>query len=175
MTRTMLDEYDQFAVLQVAGGAAGTGTTITQLVTGLTNMQKIAWEVSRIEFALPNSWIGQFDVAGDQIILGVTQSNNALQDLSLRGASMVDNIQLNVMEADALIGKLSGLLQCPIVHEFIRPVLVLPQMLFAFVAWEMANGLDTTPAIIRMWFKEKEITKEDWYDLLQLRLPLGAA
>jgi len=173
LVRTVLDEFPQFAVLQVSPAAAASGTELEQLVTGLTNQQKLAWELYRVELSLPAS-LQEVMLAADQneLIAGITQSNSTTQDLSLRGQSVVDNFQFNVQEDAA--PTVRTVLQGPLIHELALPRLILPQMIFAFVTWNFTGAATTDPIFIRAWYKEREITKEDWYDLLQLRLPLGS-
>jgi hypothetical protein len=52
--------------------------------------------------------------------------------------------------------------------------MVLPQNIFAGLQWSTAANLSTDSIELRIWYKEIELGPEDWYDLLQLRLPVGA-
>lgn len=172
-SRSSLDEFNQYAVLGVAGVAAASGIELEQLQTGITNQQKIAWEVNRIEYSLPDGWWPAPSAQSDYIMVGVTQSGSATQDFSPRGASVIDLMQWGFPETPAAYG--SAYLKQPFIHDFgVMARLVLPQMLYAFVVWDTTQNISTARLAIRMYYKEREITKEDWYDLLQLRLPLGA-
>lgn len=171
----ILDNYSQFAVLNVAGVAATTGTVVEQLVTGITNMQKVAWEVGRIEYLVPLLWVAYSRLAAysDYITFGVTQSGSATQVVSGVNPSIIDFVNVGAGETLSNVGYKMPLLQ-PIVHAFHDPILMLPQNIFGVLRWVTTTAIDATGINARIWYKEIELGPADWYDLLQLRLPLGA-
>jgi len=172
--RSALDEFPQFAVLTATGIAAATGVVINQLVTGITSMQKVAWEVSRIEYEINKDLLQViFNSDQDEFHIGITQSNAPAQDITLQSASLID--KLTTLQQNDAVPATRFPTYWPVVHEFSAPRLVLPQSLFAIMVWDTTLPLVAEKAIIRIWYREREVTKEDWYDLLQLRLPLGAA
>lgn len=175
MAKSLLDEFAQYAILRAAGAAALTGAVVNQLVTGITNLQKVAWEVVRIEYSLPYAWHLPtiFGNPDHNIVMGVTNSSSALQNAGSDNPAMIDWIALGGIEPQA--AAVMERLTLPLVHEFKDPILCLPQSLFALLVWNTAANITTAQIIIKLWYKERELGPEDWYDLLQLRLPLGAS
>jgi hypothetical protein len=174
MPKNALDVYPQYAVLSVPGTAGVSGTNIQQLVTGLTNMQKVAWAVTRIEYDFPVAWLSQFGAGNKYLELGVTQNGSVAATLGLKGQSVIDNIRWCRAETPAAIGEVT--LELPFIHDFPpgNERLVLPQNIYAYLGWVSSANLTAANADIRVWYREVELTSQDWYDLLQLRLPLGS-
>lgn len=172
-SKSVLDKYTQFAVLKVAGLAAMTGTVVTQIVTGLTNNQKIGWEVGRVEYDNPVAWNRTIDNEGHYIEMGVTQNGSTAAVLGSAGQSVIDYHRIVRMETPAALG--DWMEHFPVIHDYGGNArLVLPQNLYAYLGWSTGANLSAADAYIRLWYKEIELSSEDWYDLLQLRLPLGA-
>lgn len=174
-TKTVLDTFLNFAVGRDYATASTDNTTVTKLETGLTNIQKIAWEVYRVEYQLYGPWnlAAALVAAGTYVSFGWTQNSEATNaPYGLMSASVLDNVQLRMTYQPAAVSL--DLRQWPIVHQFEEPLLVLPQTLYTFLDWNTTANLGATDAITsRLWYREKELSSEDWYDLLQLRLPLG--
>jgi len=173
---SVLDQFDQFALCKAAGTANASGTVVTQLVTGITNLQKIAWEVSRIEYSIPYAWLTAaiFGLADDYLVAGVTQSSSTSQGVSPDNPAMVDWQGLGANHVVTAVG-IQPILPMPLIHDFPSRRLLLPQNIFAFIKWDLAAAITTAEVQIRIWYRERELTAQDWYDLLQLRLPLGAS
>lgn len=173
---SVLDKYPQWALLEVPGAAAAAGVSIQRLVTGITTMQKVGWEVCRIEYRLPSFWkgVGFLTINTELIFLGVMQSNSLLQNANLNNPSLLDFVQFDCQEEVTAAGE-SKRDVTPVVHDFGQdPILAIPANLHAMLSWTTGANLDTSLAQIRLWYREVELGPEDWYDLLQLRLPLGA-
>lgn len=173
--KNVLDTFVQFAYMTVPGAVAASGVALQQLVTGITNMQKVGWAVSRLEFYFNPQWMGEMTTPGDVISLGLTQSGSLTQNLGPGGMSMIDQVILacGAMTALALPYDYH---QQPVIHDFGQNErLVLPQTLFMSLEWDVTGALTVPGAGLRVFYKEYELSEKDWYDLLQLRLPLGAA
>jgi hypothetical protein len=177
MAASILDQYPQWAVLKVPGVAAATGGEIAQLQTGITNLQKVAWAVKEIDYLFPYSWMGSAMVNVDSYIgFAVTQSAHAAQNPSPDNPAILDFASLGGKVKAVGGGEAYAVpsLTLPIRHLFEEPVLLLPQNIYGFLFWDTDDNLNTLEAMARIWYKEVELGPQDWYDLLQLRLPLGA-
>lgn len=173
---SVLDLYPQFAVVGVAGTAATSNVVVTQLQTGLTNMQKIGWEVLAIEYMIPSVWVSHLTFTGsNSLAFGITQSSLTTQSVNFTNPALVDLWQIQDQNVVTSVG-VNKYERYPVMHDFGQnPRLMLPQNIYGLLAWSTAANLTTAVAYARIWFKEKELGPEDWYDLLQLRLPLGAS
>ncbi len=172
-TSKILDQYPQIAVFDVNGVAAGTGTVVQQLVTGLTNRQSVGWAINRIEYWIPEAWVKCLVAEKQYIQLGLTQNGSTTQVLGVKGQSVVDSFEVIRMNTPAAVGDM--ILKQPEAHVFPpgHEILITPQNLFGYLTWESAN-ISAVAAYIRVQYKEVELGPENWYDLLQMRLPLGA-
>jgi len=175
--KTVLDNYSQFAVGLTGFTASADATVVKKLETGITNNQKVAWAVKRLDYDFygPMDVTTRITTAANYISFGWTQ--NALDTnpyYGLTSASIIDYHRIYALTTNA--GGVGLVLSnTPYIHIFDDPVLVLPQTLYTFLDWATAANMAATQYIMtRMWYKEIELTSEDWYDLLQLRLPLGA-
>lgn len=178
MATKVLDNYRQWAVLSHdivdAGGSAYSG--VTQLITGLSNLQKVAWAVSRIEYWIPAALYKTMAVLDEFIGVFLTASGLATQVVALTNASIYD-IHLETLTLAAAAGTtLHTLHTSPVVHDFgLEPMLVLPQNLYLGAFRYDTATAATQRVSARIFYKEVELGPENWYDLLQLRLPLGAS
>jgi hypothetical protein len=171
------DDYCQWAVVAIPGTAATSGTTVSQLQTGITNLQKVAWEVYRMEYWVPVAWLGAtvLNAAGQYITLGLTQSASTSQNITPQNPSGVDWISLGAGQQLSSVGYVAPYIQ-PFRHDFPgMPVLALPQNLYGMLTWATAANLNTSNCLLKLWYKEVTLGPQNWYDLLQLRLPLGAS
>lgn len=174
-SKSSLDGFDNFFSIGCAGSAATSGALSAQLVTGITNLQKVAWAISRIEYFFPRAWFLPMSSTQNFIMLSLTQSATAQSAVPPAYAALIDYMFL-VTAATPAADNTRNIMQQPYVHTFAagHEVLALPQSLFLHVDWTTASNLSTDTAGIRCWYREVELGPEDWYDLLQLRLPLGA-
>lgn len=176
--KSVLDNYTQFAIVRCnVGWAAGTPSElIGQLVTGLSNLQKIAWAVSRIEYEVDMSALSWLGEALDEIRLALTASSSTTQIMTFDNASIYDLAGIGTMITQAAADPFSGRLDFPIVHQFNEPLLILPQNIYLATRTynTTGSGSVSNAAKARIHYKEVELGPEDWYDLLQLRMPLGA-
>jgi len=173
---SILDKYRQWALFECNGAAALTGAVINKLQTGITNMQKTAWEISRTEFWFPPAWCSVAMIANphDVIIAQITQSGNVAQNADPRNSALIDSASICGMEELTGVGFVSWR-EGPIIHEFgNNPILALPSSLYMYLTWDTTGNLTAVPYFIKAFYREIELGPEDWYDLLQLRLPLGA-
>jgi hypothetical protein len=175
MPGSVLDQFPQTAVLHAQGLAAATGDLVAQLVTGITNLQKICWKVKRIEYTVPRGWLqdGVLATPAQWIKVGITQSAAVGVGMDFHLASLVDFIEFSSAEVLTAVGYVRHNVQ-PIVHSFHDEFLVLPQNIFLGLNWSTGSNLDGSDVYAKIWYREHEISAADWYDLLQLRLPLGA-
>lgn len=170
-----LDRYDQFAVISMAPTAAASGSLVTQLVTGLSNLQKVAWAVTKLEYWLERSNYSTLFTAGAQFIrMGVQNAATAHSGAQEIYSDVIDLFELFQVKTPAALGEEYETM--PFVHDFgPNPRLLLPQMVYGFLQWNLGAALGTTNRFdIRIYYKEIELGPQDWYDLLQLRMPLGA-
>lgn len=173
--KSTLDRYDQFAVFYQRFSASGDDSLVSQLVTGLSNLQKVAWAVSRVEYSFRPGTHGLCSAASDHIYFGITQNSRDDQLLGLTNPAMLDMVELRRIVSTAV--GFESQETWPLIHDFGNsPRLLLPQNIYACLQW-----VTTTPAteayyaVARVFYKEVELGPQDWYDLLQLRLPLGAS
>jgi len=173
---SILDKYPQWALLEVAGAASNTGISVQRLVTGITTMQKMGWEIIRCEYRLPLDWITHavLQAANNFVQLGISQSNSLLQPMNFNNPSLLDLLEYVEQQVVTAVGVLKyG--NRPIIHDFgNNPILCIPANIHAILNWATTGALNTSLCQIRVWYREVELGPEDWYDLLQLRLPLGA-
>ncbi len=175
MASKVLDNFTQWAALSVAWTAAGGSTEVflAQLTTGLSNLQKIAWAVTRFEYFIPAAQMAQIISAGDHLGLGITASNSTAQGMLPTNPSLYDYFRFESVSAAAAGTPALSLIEYPIVHEYVEPILVLPQNIYLMLSRYDAAGLSGV-SYARIHYKEVELGPENWYDLLQLRMPLGA-
>jgi len=173
--KSSLDKYPQWFVVGINGLAAASGSEVARLTTGLTNLQKIAWAVKRIEYRFPAAWIahGVLAAADDLFSLGLTNSGDTNQVPTYLNPALLDMVEVTGRAGITAVG-VTSIVELPIVHDYSDEILCLPQNLFIHLAWDTTGNLTTDQAQIRAWYREVELGPQDWYDLLQLRLPLGA-
>jgi len=172
----VLDRFDQFAVLSCAFTASAGAFVKTRLETGITTLQKIAWVVSRIEYEVSPGVLSYIIDALDHVDWIITASASELEAVNFTSPSIYDKMGFvtRVVSAAALTFRECRptvfVKQFPPGHE----MLMLPQCLYLGLSWVTAAALATTKYVrARVWYKELELGPADWYDLLQLRLPLG--
>lgn len=175
MAVSVLDRYTQWAVLSVLGTVSTDNTVVGKLETGLSNLQKLAWEVYAMEFYIPAAWDTNTILAAraDYLRLGLTQSGNVLQIGDPDNPSLVESVTKYGPETLTAVGVLPRIVQ-PDRVDYRESRLVLPQYLYAFLDWHTSANLTANKAFIRLHYKEVELGPQDWYDLLQMRMPLGA-
>lgn len=176
MPGKILDNFCQWAALSVSVVDPGGSPYVAagQLVTGLSNLQKIAWAVSRIEYEYANAFTTATTVLADYAGMGITASGSTDQSLDSSNPSLYDFFIDYVVNTANAVTPIRGMIQNPLVHDYgINPILVLPQNLYLMVKRYDAAAVSTT-CRARIYYKEVELGPENWYDLLQLRLPLGA-
>lgn len=171
-----LDKFHQYAVLggsitlSAAGGTAGT----FQLTTGLTNRQKVVWMVDRIEYFPARQFMTQILATNDYFVMMLTANGEVTQYDQPSNPAVYDMVRWDVTNTAAAATPIEGLRISPVIHEYKEPVLVLPQMLYLYLGvYNDAAIAVAYEHMMRIWYKEAEIGPEDWYDLLQLRMPLG--
>jgi hypothetical protein len=171
----VLDRFDQWALLSVNPTAAASGGAVNQLQTGLSTMQKVAWAVSRIEYQPYRGLLGLLTTAAHWVNMFLSASSNAYtaEDICFN-SPVYDSIRWSLLHTPAALGE--NIVKDPWVKEYAvgRELLVLPQQIFAGVNWSFAGAAAATTCRIKVWYKEIEVTSEDWYDLLQMRMPIGA-
>jgi hypothetical protein len=171
---SILDQFTQWCLLRIGFTAAAAATVVQRLETGITTLQKMAWEVYAIDYWWPYAAFSaaRFNAIGYFASLGITQSSNVTQAVALNNASLVDLDSFGRTDVVA-----TGLQHfwMPRRKEFKDPILILPSNLYVILSWSTAGAMSASDVCeIRIHYKEKELGPEDWYDLLQLRLPLGA-
>jgi len=173
-SKSVLDRYHQSAALTVLTTTAASGLNTNQLVTGLSNQQKVAWAVSEIEYFPSRSALYRIVAASESIDLFLTASASASQEINPTNASLYDVCGWHELVTPVALGG-PFLMELPIRHSFApgNELLVLPYLIFAGVKWN-TTAMVAYYSYIRVRYKEIEMGPEDWYDLLQMRMPLGA-
>jgi hypothetical protein len=174
MAASVLDQYPQFAIGQVAGLAATSGFQFSQIVTGMTNMQKMGWKVSRIEYFFPELFMAALTTAADYVSLGLMASVGSAS-VDPQAATTYDMAEL-ITDNTPSSSNARNTRVSPIIHvwsEGDQP-LVLVQNIYVALKWNSTANLPTTKTTVKIYYKEVELGPQDWYDLLQMRLPLGA-
>lgn len=175
MAPNVLDSHMQFAFIKANFLAATTGVVFAQLITGLTNMQKIAWAVKRIEYSWSYQALDGMTGASNFTRFAITQSGSLL-NLMPEYAPVVDLLDLTMLNTPAA-DNAKVLVYEPLVSDFGgEDKLIVPQNVFLGVSWSHNSAPEATQQVYaRIWYREIELSSQDWYDLLQLRLPLGAS
>lgn len=177
MPKTTLDRYPQKAILEttISTGLGATVTTLKKLETGITNLQKIAWDVKRIRFAFDNEVMANMNTALEYRFFGISASSSPSQNSNFTNASLYDYLKID-QAMTAVAGAPSwAQWTTPIDHDFPQGLLVLPQNIYAITrGYDSAAALGPWPCHMEIDYLEIEIGPEDWYDLLQMRMPLGA-
>lgn len=176
-SKSLLDSYSQVAILTGGISLAGAGGTaaVHQLVTGLSNLQKVAWLAYRVEYFPSRNILYSLAVANDRYTAAISASSSVAQSYLAPNASIYDMLTLEVPRTAAAATPTRGTWEKPIVHNFQQdPLMLLPQNIFLFEELNNTGAVAMEAGYVRIWYKEMELTAADWYDLLQLRLPLGA-
>lgn len=171
---SVLDRYMQFAVIEAAFSASGSGGVFAQLVTGLTNMQKVGWEIKRIEYFFSANALDGMTGQNNYTEVGITQSSG-IADLNPKQAPVIDRQEIRQLVLPSASNNWVPWF-FPIVSDFgAEGKLIVPQNVFLGLGWSHTVAPATSDrAYARIWYREMELSSQDWYDLLQLRLPLGA-
>jgi len=172
---SVLDKWTQKATITVASTAAAAASTSAVLTTGYTNMQKVAWEVSRVEYNISGKEnFGAFFAAHSKYFsIGVSNRGDADAFGGAESAdpSVLDYWSYNQCATPAAIA--DQFIQDPIVHDFgNNPRLFIPQTVYGVLKWSGSAALTVHNHYIQIYYKEVELSSADWYDLLQLRMPL---
>lgn len=175
---SVLDQYDQFAVISVPPetGALSDGGTIIQLQTGLTNRQSLGWAVSSIDMEIPHAWLAAMTDSDDNIRVVLTQNGRIDQAEELDGQSVIERwcVSLQATIIPIATGTEFFHLQ-PLRVVYPAPRLIIPQNIYGMIQYYVTGALTAADSVkIRIHYKEVELGSADWYDLLQMRLPLGA-
>jgi hypothetical protein len=175
MAAAILDKYNQVALFNTSGSVATSFQKAAQLITGISNLQKEAFVVSRLEYDLPVGWLTCIAAAaGKYISVGVSASDKLDQNLDLGNGALYDFVRVECPVAPAAMGG-PFFHQFPLIHEWApgNELLMLPQKLFLVLKVESSSNLTVVPVWLRMWYKIIELGPNDYFDLLQLRSPLG--
>lgn len=167
-----MENYPNWAHIRVVTLAAASGTALGQLVTGITNLQKVAWAVHRMEVHVPPTLIQQMTSSNDYLRIGITNSNSPTQSVLLDNAALLDMVAVYraVHTAVATEDQVGVYVQ----DYGMNPLLLLPQVIYGIIQWAVSGVAAAVTVQMRVYYKEIELGPQDWYDLLQLRLPLGA-
>lgn len=174
--KNVLDNYDQYAMLtgDITLSAPGGTSAVSQLITGLSNLQKVAWLTSRIEYWPASRLLYSMTTGTDRYSMCLSASASLVQAWEPVNAAIYDEMITNCVRTAAATSPSLGVVSLPIVHEFKNPILILPQNIYLFEEVYCAAAILRSFSYVRIWYKELELSSEDWYDLLQLRMPLGA-
>lgn len=170
----VLDQYDQFATIKVFVTNAGAADEfIAKLETGLTNRQTVGWKVSRLEFFLDPLLFVQMTAAGNQIRASLTQVADESQGGTADNAYIVDQVTLFQPKTPAA-NNAYEMQRSPFVIAYSdgHERLITPQNVYFHLYFSENAAPAACYNYLRIWYKEVELTAEDWYDLLQLRNPL---
>jgi len=171
---TTLDKYSNFASLAVTPKAVATGTNYARLETGLTNQQKEAWAIERIEYEYPKIDYGTLLATNSKYIF--LALSNALPPSVYKPVSdpaTLDYHLIQRFQTPAALGDV--MMDMPYVHDFSgNPRLFIPQNVYMNIGHDCSAVLGVTMEFrMRIWYKIVELSSADWYDLLQLRMPLS--
>jgi hypothetical protein len=163
------------AKLMATGQVAAGGIVFNQLTTGYSSINKIAFLVNRIEYFFPPSWLATIVTAGGFIRMALSAVNSlTIAQFTEASSSLYDLAEIDCSATPAALGGPFHR-DSPLIHEFApgNELLVLPQNLFMGLGWATTANISALNANIRMWYKELELGPQDWFDLLQMRVPLG--
>lgn len=173
--KTVLDTFPQFAVLTVAAvtSAGVSAVASNRLVTGLTALQKVGWILQRIQYWIAPELMASLQTPLDYRALGILQSSALSPGLTPVNASVIDSIRLDIAIAAAAGFTIPAKTEFPITKDFPGGILILPQNLYFMSETYDASSTGPYTCYARLWYTETELGDADYYDLLQLRTPLG--
>jgi len=174
--KSQLDNFDQWFAIAIANTAVNAEELITKLETGIGSTQKILWMVSRIEYEFGLSVLRELHSEDSYVQLALTQGSLATQLVNLSSAAVIDYARLMQNTTPAALSTESPI-QLPIIHQYPpgKEILMLPSAVYLhYKSYALTAAAAISTHRVRVWYKELEVGPEDYYDLLQLRLPLGA-
>lgn len=174
--KSVLDRYSQWAYLSVLATNSTSATVVAQLSTGITNLQKVAWAVDRVDYWVHPNIYFRLTANTNLFSIGITASSSTSQALELSNPSLYDVMTAGLVQTPAALGG-PFIEHTPVSHIYQvgTELLVLPQNLYIAAYWSTTGAMAGTERFAaRIHYKEVELGPEDWYDLLQMRMPLGA-
>jgi len=171
MATKATDTFANIAAIQCDESAANT-LTYKKLETGIAVFEKVAWLISRIEYAINNIGAAQLNATGDTIRLALTVSN-MLASLSSgiqQTASEVLHAML-IQRQDYGAAASGGLHIQPFAFDFsMLPgggILVPPTAIYLAVQGEGCVAANTAWA--RIYYTTRQLSTEDYWQLVEAR------
>ena len=166
MGKTVTDLFSNIAYASVTESAANT-LTFSEIQTGISVHEKVAWVISRIVWHIPTSTLILMAAAADGVNMGLVLSNK-IDDLEdMADPSLVDN--LIVSRHDFGTGASGYHLFEPIVKDYSalpgKGLIVTPKPLYA-----ACQGISlSTPATVscRIFYTTKELAADEFWELVQ--------
>jgi hypothetical protein len=161
---TNMDQFANKAYVQVIESSAGT-LTYSELQSNINIMDKVAWVIHRVEYYLSDSTLLRLAADQDSVLVAWTSSNK-LTTLDLGDASVIDFLKITVRDFGTPGN--NYIWNQPIIREFNNlpggGLIVAPRPLYLAILGGNLSGVATVSA--RMYFTVRELSKEDYYDLL---------
>lgn len=160
------------ATITVTESAANT-LTFKKLETGINLGTRIAWILHRIEYMHQQVNATVFNATGDQLLLGLTNSNTWTLP-SLSNATIIDLVSLSRLDFGAAATEFTEVR--PLIRDFtMMPgggLLMVPNPLYGFA---YGSGLTAASSSdIRFFYTQFEMKDADFYELWQTRVQLSA-
>jgi hypothetical protein len=171
MAKMVTDTFANIAAIQVDESAPNT-LTYKKLETGIAVFEKVAWLISRVEYAINNIGAGQFNATGDLTRIALTVSNmmNSLASGVQQTASEVLHA-MTVQRLDFGAAASGGLSVQPFVFDFSAlpggGILVPPTAIYLAVQGESCVAANTAWA--RIYYTTRQLTTEDYWQLVEAR------
>lgn len=163
---TLTDVYANFAIVTVTESAANT-LTFQKLDAGINLFSKVGWLISRIEWYIGGS-LGQFNGTGDQLTVGLTQSNTIASVVPTEPGVLA---RLKIQRIDLGAAASGNFFLDPILQDFTSlpggGLIVLPNPIYIGA---QGSGLAAATTVTgRIWYNNVTLSDADYFELLQLR------
>jgi len=164
-----ITEYAQYFAAEVSlGGAAATEQSgYVRVSTGITNLQKEVWALSKVDI--------------DTTAL-VATGNLQVWGLKLQTASqgLAADIDLTTNYVLFAAGQIKRQLtavgftydQRILTYDLTEPILMLPQNLYVSLYTFGANPQPAASVVARFWYRAFTMKEQDYWDLVQLQNPI---
>ncbi len=166
------DKFANYAIISVTESALNT-LTFKKLETGISLNEKVAWILSRVEYAISGLNATFFNATGDALRFGFSVSN-AFSTPSLSEVTVID---WNQVRREDLGAAASGFfVMNPIIKDFsMLPgggILVPPTPLYLYAVGEGLTA--ATTVVVRMHYTTKVLKVDEYWELVEARRVLSS-
>jgi len=160
------DAFSNVAYGQVTASAANV-LTFSEIATGISVMEKIAWIVHRIVWYMSAATLAELTTTGDILDMALTLSNKVTDLTDLSDPAIVDNFRLRAEQRGTAASFV--LLQEPWVRDFTSlpggGLMVPPKPIY--VANKSLGSGTASVTSCRIYFTTKTLAVDEFWDLVQ--------